>query len=165
MSGEGQRDLRPRVFVAFSYASAPHAEGERSPREYGDNLCHILRALGFEVLTGGTRKRHGRLEETVLREIRIADWVVVLFCPRAKLTTGKHSTSPWVLEEKGAAIALGKNFQIVAHADVDDDEIGGLHGSSYRIIFTPEDEVERFCEAANIISEYVREQAATNLPG
>jgi hypothetical protein len=148
---------RPCVFVAFSYADSCHAEGDRSPKQYGEDLCHILRTMDFEVLTGGSRERHGRLEETVLEEIARSDWVVVLFCPRAKLATGKYSTSPWVLEEKGAAIALGKNFQILTHEDVDDDEIGGLHGSAYRIVFTQGDQVERFCEAANIISEYARE--------
>lgn len=162
MNNSNQELSRPRVFVAYSYDKKPHAEGERSPKDYGNNLCHILKAMDFEVLTGESRKRHGRLEETVLREISLADWVVILFCPRSKLTSGKHSTSPWVLEEKGAAIALGKNFQIVAHEDVDDTEIGGLHGSAYRIIFTQEDEVERFCEVANVISEFFREQAITN---
>lgn len=160
MTAANSSDSRPRVFVAFGYAETPHAQGERSPRQYGDNLCHILTAMDFEVLTGGARQRHGRLEETVLKEMSLADWVVLLFCPRAKLTNGDYSTSPWVLEEKGAAIALGKNFQIVAHADVDDGEIGGLHGSAYRIIFSQEDEVERFCEAANIISEYARKKAS-----
>ena len=94
--------------------------------------------MGFEILTGGAKKRYGRLEEIVLQEIQVADWVVVMFCPRSQLTNGKYSTSPWVLEEKGAAVALGKNFQILAHEDVDDNEIGGLHGSAYRIRNAPE---------------------------
>jgi len=44
---------------------------------------------------------------------------------------------------------------------VDDDEIGGLHGSAYRIVFSRENQVQKFCEAANVISEYIREQAVS----
>jgi hypothetical protein len=149
----------PSVFVAFSYEDSAHIEGERSPSGYGEDICRILESMGFEILTGGAKKQHGRLEKIVLRQIQAADWVVVMFCPRAKLANGKYSTSPWVLEEKGAAVALKKNFQILAHEDVDDNEIGGLHGSAYRIIFSRDNEVEKFCEAANIISEYIRDES------
>ncbi len=98
--------------------------------------------------------RNGRLEDSVLEKIKSADWVVVIFCPRAQLAKGKHSTSPWVLEEKGAAIALEKDIQILIHEDVNDDEIGGLHGSDYLIVFSRDDAVNKFCEVAKIISQH-----------
>jgi hypothetical protein len=152
----------PRVFVAFSYENKAHKSGERSPKKYGENLCHILRTMNFEVLTGDSQIRHGRLEDAVLKKIAKADWVVVLFSPRAKLANGKYTTSPWVLEEKGAAIALEKNYQILTHTDVDDNELGGLHGSAYRIVFSHQDEVLKFCEAANIISQYIRDHVTAH---
>jgi hypothetical protein len=54
---------------------------------------------------------------------------------RDKKENGKFTTSSWLLEEKGAALALGKPCLMLVEDGIDAREIGGLQGDDQRLPF------------------------------
>lgn len=52
------------------------------------------------------------------------------------MSYGKYTTAAWLLEEKGAAIALEKQVAIFIEEEIDEADIGGLQGDLQRFHFT-----------------------------
>ena len=71
----------------------------------------------------------------VLERISQCEFFVCLMTREAEKTDGTYTTSPWLLEEKGAALALGKRIVLMVEQGVSDP--GGLQGDWQRISFGP----------------------------
>ena len=55
---------------------------------------------------------------------------------RDKKENGSYTTSAWLLEEKGAALALKKKVAMFVEEEIDLSDIGGLQGDGQRFHFT-----------------------------
>ena len=77
----------------------------------------------------------GSLSKSILSKIKQAEKCVVVMTCRDKKENGKFTTSSWLLEEKGAALALDKACLVLVEEGIDEKEIGGLHGDDQRLRF------------------------------
>ena len=99
--------------------------------EYVDGLTRLLRQEGFQVVTG--KHANTFISRAVLDRIRACEFFVCLMTRDQAKADGTYTTSPWLLEEKGAAIALGKPLVLMVEEGVSD--YGGLEGDWQRILF------------------------------
>ena len=65
---------------------------------------------------------------------------------------GMYTTSPWLLEEKGAALALGKRIVLMIEDGVDD--YGGLQGDWQRIHFNSKSFLKSSLSATKQLKSY-----------
>jgi hypothetical protein len=68
---------------------------------------------------------------------------------------GTYTTSPWLLEEKGAALAMNKRIVLMVEEGVGADEIGGLQGDWQRIHFTPKGFTTAALSAVKQLKSYI----------
>ena len=99
--------------------------------QYIDGLKALLSDAGFEVITGDNAD--GRIGQTILERIGEARFFVSLMTRDEPKADGSFTTSPWLLEEKGAALALGKYLVILVEEGVSD--FGELQGDWQRYHF------------------------------
>jgi len=90
---------------------------------------------GFEVIDGKADGL-GSISQAILDKIALSDIVVIVMTKRDKKENGKFTTAAWLLEEKGAAIALKKQVGIFVEEEIDDADIGGMQGDNQRFHFT-----------------------------
>jgi CheY-like chemotaxis protein len=96
--------------------------------QYVDGLRELLEVAGFEVITGDNAS--GYISQTILERIREAEFFICLMTRDKEKTDGTYTTSPWLLEEKGAALAFGKYLVLLVEEGVTD--YGGLQGDWQR---------------------------------
>jgi hypothetical protein len=72
---------------------------------------------------------------------------------RDKKDNEKYTTSSWILEEKGAAIALGKPCLMLIEEGVDEREIGGLQGDDEWIPFTRNNFASKIADAIIMLGD------------
>jgi len=92
--------------------------------QYIDGLKALLLDAGFDVITGDNAS--GSVGHTILERIRESEFFVSLMTRNERKEDGTFTTSPWLLEEKGAALAFGKYLVILIEKGVTD--FGGLQG-------------------------------------
>jgi hypothetical protein len=114
------------VFLSFSY--------RHEDVELVEGFKMLLENAGFIVITG-EKNPMGSLSRSILLKIKQTEKCVVVMTNRDKKENGKFTTSSWLLEEKGAAIALGKPCLMLVEDGIDDQEIGGLQGDDQRLHF------------------------------
>jgi hypothetical protein len=102
-----------------------------------DGFREVLEATGYTVITG-EKNPAGSLSKSILKMIRESEKFVVVMTCRDKKENGQFTTSSWLLEEKGAALALGKVCLMLVEDGIDDKEIGGLQGDDQRLSFRRE---------------------------
>ncbi|ACF47152.1 hypothetical protein Paes_2149 [Prosthecochloris aestuarii DSM 271] len=93
-------DLAPRstrtVFLSHRFAE----------EEYVNGLMRLLDESGFEVITGKSSNTY--VGRSVIDRIREASFFLCLMTKADSKTDGTFTTSPWLLEEKGVALAFSK---------------------------------------------------------
>lgn len=100
--------------------------------QYIDGLKDLLAESGFEVITGDNTR--GFISEAIIDRIRECEFFICLMTRDKEKTDGTYTTSPWLLEEKGAAIAFGKYLVLLVEEGVTD--FGGLQGDWQRHHFS-----------------------------
>ncbi len=110
-----------RVFLSHCFADKDLAVG----------LTALLNQHGFEVLTG--LDTAGSISRVILQRIGEADFFLCLMTRDQLKADGTFTTSPWLLEEKGAALALQKPVVLMVEDGVSD--FGELQGDVERIHF------------------------------
>jgi len=100
--------------------------------QYIDGLKALLSDAGFEVITGDNV--NGSIGHIILERISGSEFFVSLMTRNERKEDGTFTTSPWLLEEKGAALALDKYLVILIEEGVTD--FGGLQGDWQRHHFT-----------------------------
>jgi TIR domain len=119
----GQPKARPgSVFLSYRFADKEMIEG----------LVELLENEGFEVLTG--RDAPTYISQAILDRIQAAEFFLCVMTAHRETADKSFITSPWLLEEKGAALAFGKPVVLMVGEDV--EEYGGLEGDWQRISFT-----------------------------
>ena len=110
-----------RVFLSHRFAE----------KEYVGGLTQLLEQSGFEVVTGQATNTY--ISKAVIERIRDCEYFLCLMTQDAKKVDGTFTTSPWLLEEKGVALAIGKPIVLMVEEGVTD--FGGLQGDWQRIHF------------------------------
>lgn len=128
------------VFLSYSF----------SETEYADGLVPLLKQNGFEVITG--KRTNTYIGRAVIDRIRDSEYFLCLMTRNKEKTDGTFTTSPWLLEEKGVALALGKQIVLMIEEGVDD--FGGLQGDWQRIHFGPKGFLKAALEAAHQLASY-----------
>ncbi|QNU68314.1 toll/interleukin-1 receptor domain-containing protein [Ruminiclostridium herbifermentans] len=115
------------IFLAYSYR--PEDD------EFVAGFKSFLEHNGYNVVDGKA-DRLGSISKAILDKISKAKYAVIIMTKRDKKENGKYTTAAWLLEEKGAALALGKNVAMFVEEGIDENDIGGLQGDSQRFHFT-----------------------------
>lgn len=118
--------------------------------EWIDGLTQLLKSAGFSVIDGKSSNTY--IGRGVIERIRSAEFFLCLLTRHRQKADGMFTTSPWLLEEKGAALALGKPLVLMIEDGVDD--YGGLQGDWQRIHFTQKGFTNAALAAVDQLSSY-----------
>lgn len=121
-------ERKPRTVARSVFLSYRFEEGE-----WIDGLTLLLVQSGFTVVDG--KGSNAYIGQGILERIQDAEFFLCLMSRHRRKEDGLYTTSPWLLEEKGAALALRKRIVLMVEEGV--DEYGGLQGDWQRIHFTP----------------------------
>lgn len=121
-----------------------------SETDYADGLIPLLEQQGFKVVTG--KRSNTYISRSIIDRIRDCEYFLCLMTRNKEKTDGTFTTSPWLLEEKGVALALGKQIVLMVEEGVDD--FGGLQGDWQRIHFGPKGFLKAALEAAQQLASY-----------
>ena len=94
-------------------------------------MTKLLEMSGFDVVTGQVANTY--VSKAVIERIRDCEYFICLMTQDAKKMDGTFTTSAWLLEEKGVALAIGKPIVLMVEEGVTD--FGGLQGDWQRIHF------------------------------
>jgi hypothetical protein len=134
--------VKPKtVFLSYRFAE----------NEYVEGLTTLLKKDGFEILTGQSANTY--ISQAILERIRSCEFFVCLMTRTDEKKDGTYTTSPWLLEEKGAALAMGKRIVLMVEEGVND--IGGLQGDWQRIHFTAKGFTSASIRAVDQLKSYV----------
>jgi len=120
-------ELSKTIFLGYSY--------RRMDDEFVTGFKALLIDKGYHVIDG-TADGLGSISQAIIEKISISDIVVIVMTKRDKKENGKFTTSAWLLEEKGAALALKKDVGMFVEEEIDDADIGGMQGDNQRFHFT-----------------------------
>lgn len=112
---------RKAVFLSYRFAD----------QEYVEGLTELLEQNQFEVVTG--RSANTYISKAILDRIKSCEFFLCLMTKNEAKADGTFTTSAWLLEEKGAALAFGKPLVLMIEEGVTD--FGGLQGDWQRIHF------------------------------
>lgn len=115
------------IFVSYRF--------NKRDKELVKGLIDLLKSSGFDVITG-EKNPIGSISKSILRKIQKAEKFIVIMTKRDKKENGKYTTSSWLLEEKGVAIAFEKPCIIFVENEIDEKDIGGIQGDDQRLHFT-----------------------------
>lgn len=138
--GEPVPTPRRTVFLSHRFAE----------REYVEGLTRLLEKEGFTVSIGSPANTY--VSQAILQRIAEADYFVCLMTRDKEKVDGNYTTSPWLLEEKGAALALKKPVVLLVEHGVDD--FGGLQGDWQRIHFGPKGYLNAVLQAVGQLNSY-----------
>ena len=83
----------------------------------------------------GKREDLGSISEDILAKIKNCGFFIALMTKKDQLTNGKFTTSSWLIEEKGAALAFGHRPLIMVEEGVDRHYVGFLQSDDEMIFF------------------------------
>lgn len=134
------RSSRPKVFLSHRLAET----------DYVDGFTQLLESQGFTVVVGTALNTY--ISQGVLQRIAEADYFVSLMTCDQEKAGGNFTTSSWILEEKGAALALQKRIVLLVEHGVDD--VGGLQGDWQVIRFSPKGFIQAAMQAIHQLKSY-----------
>jgi hypothetical protein len=129
-------------------------------KEYVKGLSRLLEASGFEIITG--RDSNTYVSLAVIERIRQASLFMCLMTRADAKADGTFTTSPWLLEEKGVALAFGKPLVLMVEEGVSD--FGELQGDWQRIHFGAKGFLTAALEAVAQLKSYRGDGEITALP-
>ncbi len=132
------------IFLGYSYREIDD--------EFVSGFKELLIDKGYEVIDGKADGL-GSISQAILEKIRISDIVVIIMTKRDKKENGKFTTAAWLLEEKGAALALEKQVGMFVEDEIDEAEIGGMQGDNQRFHFTRNNFLKAAMNFLKIISQ------------
>ncbi len=124
--------------------------------EYISGLADLLQQHNFSVVTAKTANTY--VSKAILDRIRSCQYFLCLMSRDQPKADGTFTTSPWLLEEKGAALALGKPIVLMVEEGVSD--YGGLQGDWQRIHFGPKGFLKAALQAVEQLKSYAGDEAS-----
>jgi len=138
---EKHADAKPKtVFLSYRFAENEYVEGLRT----------LLEREGFSITTG--QNANTFISQAILERIKSSEFFVCLMTRVDEKKDGTYTTSSWLLEEKGAALALGKRIVLIVEEGVND--FGGLQGDWQRIHFTSKSFTKAAIRAVDQLKSY-----------
>lgn len=141
---------QPSVMVPTS-ARTVFLSHRFAEEEYVEGLMRLLEESGFEVITG--RSSNTFVGRSVIDRIRQANFFLCLMTRADAKTDGTFTTSTWLLEEKGVALAFSKPLVLMVEEGVAD--FGGLQGDWQRIHFGAKGFLAAALEAVAQLKSYI----------
>jgi CheY-like chemotaxis protein len=129
------------VFLSYRFAEDDYVKGLRA----------LLEKDGFAVVTG--QDANTFISKAILDRIKSCQFFLCLMTKADEKADGTFTTSSWLLEEKGAALAFGKKIVLMVEDGVTD--IGGLQGDWQRIHFTPKSFTIAAIRAVEQLKSYI----------
>jgi len=129
------------VFLSYRFAETEYIEG----------LQALLKREGFTIVTGLDTNTY--ISKGVLSRIKACHLFLCVMTRADQKTDGTYTTSPWLLEEKGAALAMDKNIVLMVEDGVTD--FGGLQGDWQRIHFTAKSFTTAAIKAVDQLKTYI----------
>jgi hypothetical protein len=137
----GENDVVPKsVFLSYRFAETEYIQGLRT----------LLEREGFLIFTGENSNTF--ISQAILERIKKSEFFLCLMTRADEKKDGTYTTSPWLLEEKGAALALSKKLVMMVEDGVND--IGGLQGDWQRIHFSPKSFTSAVIRAIDQLKSY-----------
>jgi hypothetical protein len=124
---QGNTKHKETIFLGYSYR---HIDDE-----FVSGFKELLTDKGFDVIDGKADGL-GSISQAIIEKISISDIVIIVMTKRDKKENGKFTTAAWLLEEKGAALALKKEVGMFVEEEIDENDIGGMQGDNQRFHFT-----------------------------
>ena len=134
------------VFLSFSF--------NEKDKDLVSGFIDLLTIHNFQVVTG-EKNPIGSLSKSIVGKIRSATIFVVVMTKRDRKENKKFTTSSWLLEEKGVAIALDKPCLMLVEDEIDEKEIGGIQGDDQRLSFSRNNFASKVADAIKMIQEHV----------
>jgi hypothetical protein len=139
------------VFLSHRFAEEEYVKGLRT----------LLDQNGFQTMTGQSSNTY--ISRAIIERIRQADLFVCLMTRADPKADGTFTTSPWLLEEKGVALAFGKPLVIMVEEGVSD--FGVLQGDWQRIHFGAKGFLSAALEAVAQLRSYAGRGTSATQPG
>jgi len=140
LPSEGPATQSNKVFLSHRFAETDYVSG----------LTQLLTDRGFVVVTGQSTNTY--VSQAVISRIKECDFFLCLMTRDSLKDDGTYTTSPWLLEEKGAALALNKRLVLMVEEGVSD--FGGLQGDWQRIHFGPKGFLTAAIQAVRQLQSY-----------
>lgn len=131
-----------KVFLSYSY--------RQEDKELVEGFKVLLEDAGYEVITG-EKNQMGSLSKSIKEKIKQADKCVVVMTCRDKKDNGKYTTSSWLLEEKGLAIAYDIPCLMLVEEGIEEKDFGGLQGDDQRLHFSRNNFALKVAEAIRML--------------
>jgi hypothetical protein len=143
---EHEPDRERRVFVARREEEHVHYQLLKERLEAPE--------LGFTVVDGFQRELD-RVSQVVLRRIRSCRFFLAIEAEEFPINRpqGGHTTSSWIVQESGAAIASDCEVLLLVEEGVADDAIGGLQADVQRVPWRKNTFGDAASEAVRMIAE------------
>jgi len=133
------------IFLSYRFAD----------KEYVEGFIMLLEENKFIVKTG--QDVNTFISQAILDSIKSCEFFVSLMTKADEKKDGTFTTSPWLLEEKGAALAMGKKIVLMVEENVKD--IGGLQGDWQQIRFSPKTFMIAALKAVKQLKSYSGEKS------
>src|SRR5436190_9264838 len=98
------------AFVAHSFAD--------DDKQIVERITQFLSKLGL-TCDSGVRAEPRSISEKILARLHAAELFVGIFTRREKKPDGTYTTSPWLIEEKAAAVHAGKRLLLFVEEGVE----------------------------------------------
>lgn len=131
------------IFLSFSY--------KEEDTELVSGLKRHLERSRYSVVTG-EQNPLGSVSKSILKKIASCGMFIAVMTRRDRKENGMYTTSSWLLEEKGAALALGKKCLMLIEDEVDLSDIGGLQGDDQRLQFNRNNFASRVLDALEMLA-------------
>jgi len=145
---------RPRKNVVAVRPNSVFLSCRFAESDYVTGLSNLLKRNEFSVVTGSSANTY--VSSAILERIRECEFFLALMTRSYKKADGTYTTSPWLLEEKGAALAHGKRIVLMVEDGVTD--VGGLQGDWQVIHFKPKGFLNAALEAVRQLKSYLGEE-------
>ena len=128
------------VFIAHSFSEEKLVRG----------LKKYLEQEKFKWVEG-KRGDLGSISEDILEKIKKSSFFIAVMTKKDELKKGNFTISSWLIEEKGAAIAFGRNPLIMVENGVDRHYVGFLQSDDQLIDFERDEFAHKMIDAVNMI--------------
>ena len=107
----------------------------------------------------GKRDDLGSISEDILTKIKDCGFFIAVMTKKDKLQSGNFTTSSWLIEEKGAALAFGHRPLIMVEEGVDRHYVGFLQSDDEMIYFNKSNFDTKIKEAIRKIENTYKKQS------
>jgi CheY-like chemotaxis protein len=136
-----QQERAKSIFLSYRF----------DDQEIMNGFRELLELNGFTVYTG--EDAGDSIHLAILERIRTAEFFLSLMSHDEEKKDGSYTASPWVLEEKGAALAFGKRPVLMVQEGI--KRTGGLHGDRQVIYFTLKNLMTQALKAVRQLKSYM----------